>query len=483
MANPVLTYTIRSKDESKTGIDSAQKNATGLVGTMDTMRKSMEGVHKAVGLLVGEGALFGLGRALREVNRLGAECEAAFAKLNDGLNESAISAANFNRGVESTKAAIGGLISGALKPFRDAIKENLLDPWSSVIIKALTYKDIIQTTNDLIAKMKPISFSDYPLGTLENMLKADRELLSAITPKDWYQQSHSVDEISQHSQLISDIGAIEDAISLRKELDALRESETVPLTSPPYRVQNRRRPSFQIPSGEAPEEAPSYWASTGTVGPEFAAQAAFNAVAVPAMAGAVASFAQAAMAVDSIRVAMDPLAVVFKTMFDVLTPAIDSILVPIIGGLSEFGKMIGELINPFLRWFGDLLAPFINWFEAFFRIIEMVAAIFTWLCNIILDFGWNITHWDKQRNTAGDIGAQLTALATAPSTWGASGQTYMAAHSGTTGGGSGTPTYSAQNISVVVNAQGAYISDLRDFALLIQREINAAGNLGQGTAA
>ncbi len=99
-----------------------------------------------------------------------------------------------------------------------------------------------------------------------------------------------------------------------------------------------------------------------------------NAAAGAAVA---ASFAQAAMSVDSLRMVMDPLGVIFNAMFTVLEPFIDEALTPVIGALTVLGQLLGLILVPVIQ----ALTP----------IIELLAKVFVWLYNnILLPIGFGL---------------------------------------------------------------------------------------------
>ncbi|MCF7945444.1 MAG: hypothetical protein K9L24_01130 [Spirochaetia bacterium] len=70
---------------------------------------------------------------------------------------------------------------------------------------------------------------------------------------------------------------------------------------------------------------------------------------------------------SSFQAIMDPIGIIFQGIMDILGPAIDSILQPIIGILRIFGQTIGKMLMPFM----DVLG----------KVVKLLAKGFIWLYN------------------------------------------------------------------------------------------------------
>jgi hypothetical protein len=127
MPNPTLEYTIRSKDESKAGVSSATKNADTFRDSMHGLSVAMRPVNQLAGLMMGAGAIGGIMMVFNRVSAAAAACEKSFISLHPEMKNAAGSAASFGMAAETLKASIGGVISGALSPFREAFV-NMIAP-------------------------------------------------------------------------------------------------------------------------------------------------------------------------------------------------------------------------------------------------------------------------------------------------------------------------------------------------------------------
>ncbi|MCK9569945.1 DUF4164 domain-containing protein [Candidatus Pacearchaeota archaeon] len=575
MATPVLDYRIRSKDESKAGIDSAKANAEGLTGKMKDLTKGMEGVNKLASTMMGAGALAGVTMALLKVYQGAAECEDAFIKLNPEMAKTPGSAANFQRAVDSLKASIGGAIATALDPFRsffidlisptDLATKKLVEFGREFDALMIKYASTEQLTE--IKRTKDLAEATETLTAKQNDLADARAKVSALSASEAakgqlaYEASQAYTKSGNQPSYLYPMQMAQGAYDEARKLSAANTEIIQRTESAIETIQNFiNRNSTAVAggvsgtsrsgvAGETVDGTDQGWMGYAGGGPEYQIESLLTGIGdsiqegledfaggtsagsqgyqsqgtqdLSRIIGIISSVGSSLLSlitsIDTVRIIMDPLGVILRSFVATLEPTIDSLLTPLIGALSIIGQTLGAFIMPILEAFGpvirylcDLFASAYNFLLPVFNAIifvfdgigkairaailpfQLLGTILVWSSKVVNDWVYNTFQkgiLDKSRDTAGDLAAQLaaviaaaTAAATATPTYlepidfgdlTASGEQYVANTGGSTST-AGTATYHATTINVAVNAQGAYISDLRDFALLIRDEIKAA---------
>ena len=182
--------------------------------------------------------------------------------------------------------------------------------------------------------------------------------------------------------------------------------------------------------------------------------------------------------ISSIAKLMSPVMTIIQAALDVLAPAINTLLAPLVGILQIFGQLIGKVVVPVL----NILWP----------VIKLVADAFVWLYNYVLRPVGNliILIGNVMYNAVAWVYNQVAWL------WGGSlayrnlneGQLGEITNAdvttaGTTGGTTGTQAQyeTARPIIVNVTISEATLvgtDGVRQFALMIGNELRAAGVLG-----
>jgi hypothetical protein len=471
--NPSLTYTIKSKDESKPGIESAKQNLAGLNKDFASLKVGGEGLN--MGMLKLGGILGAVAIGMKELGRMAGDCEAAFLKLNPEAAKLEGSAKKFMDAMTALKATFGAVLQPLLNSMRNDLINGILNPLAETIARIFGLSEKLKEMRQAIAsggeKSAAAQFMEaYSKAPLEIEKLGQQADIGLISAEDQAKKGMAAWE--KVAQLYYELGLYNQEVS-----DEIREAWKDTMDT----VRFIREKQGGGPVDRTYQEGRGLW---GPGGPEIQATDWLTAMAGPANMVATA-FKEAAMSVKTLKVLSEPLAVVFNRFFGVLAPVIDTILLPVIGGLAEIGRVIGEMVAPYLTILGGILKPIVDIIEVLWRGFEALAVVITWVGNVLADFGHNLfkAPWEPAQNTAGDLGEKLTGVFNRPvGTWATAGQNYMDIYGGGTGqsagGGGGTAAYSARVVNIVVNAQGAFISDLRDFAILIRNEIESAEALG-----
>jgi hypothetical protein len=583
VGSPILEYRIRSKDESKAGVDSAKQSAKGFVGAIDDMRKSTEGLRKTVGLLVGEGALFGLGRILRQVAQFSGECEQAFAKLYPESQKSAGSMTSFNKAMEQTKAAIGGAIGSVLTPFRewfsgiqDPIKKttealaSLNVEFASMVsrfgtadekanFKLITdradaMKMLAEQTRDYNAAMREggkmwTSFSDLEQKVSDagiSTKQSDKELMSVLlervmigmrpgSSKEKTEYKDVTEIVRQYTEArfaynnnTEYIGKLKEAMDfLSGALNRINSPGSVfsayPNTPGNEEYGGRNLFSNSWIAGSPPSDY-SWLNNPLSANPE--ADALSNSGVDLAsrfdpfkkfLTGVTSQFGSLVASLGTVNALYNRGSTILQAMFAFLQPTIDALLTPLVGILSIIGQTLGAFLLPLFQALSPIVAAVVDVFVGAYNfllpvfnhlifgfvgivnalnplifVVRVICATFSWLGSVISDFAYNLMNWGANRNTAGDLGTILAGIVATsgpidptkyflnPITPGdvtSAGTQYMAGAGGTASAGA-TPTYHAQNISVVVYVTAAFGDNMHDLSLMIRDEIRSAEALG-----
>jgi|GEM_PF-3756483 len=563
MASPVLEYRIKSKDESKSGVDSAKANASGLNDKMKDLSKGMEGVNKLASTMMGAGALAGVTMALRKVYQGAAECEAAFAKLHPEMQNVIGSATSWKKSTDELKAATGALLSSGVSPLRAFLQENLIDTLTQVAnglagvtdgidgmggaitrvismkgvqdqIKSITSSVMSGTVQNLIYNLEEVKANlDEKIGHMakayegKDMTPVDsmlyQSLLEALQnvtvqiaytkklqPSDgWYQYTTRPEKEADYSQPGYEIGT--DTSWIEKAMAVLGKTSE-PVVNELTNLEELWGPACEYLEIIARKSEQPYDFTNAQENAGWARDLNLEAF-TGFISGMIGSLTGLITSIDTVRIIMDPLGVILQAFVAYLEPTINSLLTPLIGVLSIIGQLLGAVVLPVLDALGpvvsflvelfvsayNFLLPVFNMFItaivgianglniALLRPIRTVGATLMWLMAVISDFAYNLTNpiTEKDRNTAGDLGAIVAAIWTEaaadvnkyllkPIDTGdvtTAGTTYTGATTGSTT--SGTATYRATTINVVVNVENAYTT-IRELALLVRDEIAAA---------
>jgi len=187
---------------------------------------------------------------------------------------------------------------------------------------------------------------------------------------------------------------------------------------------------------------------------------------------------------------MDPIGTILAGVMDILGPIIDTLLTPLVGILRIVGQTIGKVLAPLLEMLGPIIGyiaeafvwfynkvmkPIGNGLIAVFNIVYngMMAVIngIIWAINLLLPKNKEIGYASYRELTAGaltdiDVGQVSTA---------------GTASSSTTTTGTNASYSQARDVTVNVSVTtSALVGDdgIRQFALMIWREIQSAGVLG-----
>ncbi len=198
MAEPSLTYRIKSKDESKAGVESAKSK-------LQDFSKSAEQVGRTLSLLVGAGALGGVTMVFNKLVQGATQAEAAFYKLHPELANTAGSAKQFGTAMTNVQAAIGGAISGALSPLRASIVE--------IANKFFDAHDALNKYRGLLEELRNIDTGAS--RTIQDQLKINAESID--------QTKEKIDQLKKENTLYTQGGQIITNMSAedQKRLDNL----------------------------------------------------------------------------------------------------------------------------------------------------------------------------------------------------------------------------------------------------------------------
>lgn len=418
-------YSIRSKDETKAGVESAKSGLRGL-------EDSMQSINKVARLLMGAGAIAGIVSLFKNIAREANECEQAFAKLHPELQGAAGSLENWTKATNNFKSAAGSIISEVLAPMRSVLTE-MLDGWAENITRATT----LTTQIELLRNMS--SPAAVALANKLADLRAQRDAMEAQQQR-WYpgiEAARSGDiggmlkdawsvinrgvsgqlltdifkagkQAPEYEKLTREIQETEEALKkLQGQATTLLKDATKPATgagasgsatalgwllgpSTGYQAQGmsaweRGNLRFEqmVNDYEVATEKITY--SLERLPQELIAE--FEAADLMAMANAgagqyagglppEATAAAAVIAADpimaailpfieqiqSITMLLDPWGTILKSAFDILAPMIDSILAPLAGIFVILGQTLGAVLVPILKW----IMPVIQWLgEAF----------------------------------------------------------------------------------------------------------------------
>lgn len=526
-------YSIRSKDETKAGVESAKSGLRGL-------EDSMQSINKVARLLMGAGAIAGIVSLFKNIAHAAGECEQAFAKLHPEFQNMAGSMEQWNRASEGLKAAMGGLISSALSPFRASLV---------TVIESLT--EAINKTNDLKTALALLTVSKSPEAAkyLSDITTAQAKITELQKQRATVVTSISTAELIGGAWAASGTSAsasnpVTKLNKATEEWDAkLKESQenldklvakalaaVTPKPTPAtgagasssdtalgwllgpstgYQAQGmsawergnlrfeqmvndyevatekityslERLPQELIAEFEAADLLAMANAGAGQYAgglpPEATAAAAVIA-ADPIMAAILPFIEQ----IQSITMLLDPWGTILKSAFDILAPMIDSILAPLAGIFVILGQTLGAVLVPILKW----IMPVIQWLgEAFVWLynnaILPIGNAFIGLFTVLGALGQLIFYivtfqWGKIGGIKWAPATESLLQPISVGSLGAAGTTAIA-------GAGATTTYSSGRditVNVVVNSQ-VITGDggFRELALMLNREIENAMALG-----
>jgi phage-related protein len=183
---------------------------------------------------------------------------------------------------------------------------------------------------------------------------------------------------------------------------------------------------------------------------------------------------------SSIKEILNPLQTIFSAMMDVLGPLINTILAPIVGILRIVGTTLGAMIAPILSALGPIIKIIGDAFVWLYNnVIRPFANAIIWVGNAIYNgiakainflLGWLGVHMEEKSMTAGQL-AEITQtdLVTASA----------AGAGGTTGASARYEKPRDITVNVTVETSALVGTDgISEFALIIGRELKAAGVLG-----
>ena len=197
---------------------------------------------------------------------------------------------------------------------------------------------------------------------------------------------------------------------------------------------------------------------------------------IPGFDSVFASIGSAIVNIDAVDACLNWSQTILTGVMDVIEPLITEILEPLVGALTIFGNLIGQVLNPILEAFSLILEPLYNVIVA---VLNSIQALIVGVSNAMIGvINAVITVINKVKSWFG--GKQISTLAYqsfeaySASDLTASGSSALSSYS------SGSATYSgAKDVYITINYNNSYVNgDAREIALSLRDEIKAAEALG-----
>lgn len=214
----------------------------------------------------------------------------------------------------------------------------------------------------------------------------------------------------------------------------------------------------------------------------------------PAMAAVAGAAAFLAENVTSVALIMDPLNLALQGMFDVIGPAVDEALAPLIGLIIELGRGIGTLLLPVIQALGKFITWLVEKFLGFYNnFIRPFAQILGVIVGLLYNFGvliWNIISLNWSNLSQGMVDVQTVGLLPEITIGGAlkAGTQAIKTAGGAdlTGDATGDATgrratfRQQRPIIVTVNVfdNQVFGGNIREFGIIIRDELLEIGELG-----
>ena len=193
------------------------------------------------------------------------------------------------------------------------------------------------------------------------------------------------------------------------------------------------------------------------------------------------------MSLSSLQMIMDPLMIVFKGIFSVLSPIIDSLLTPLIGIFTIIGQTIGKVFSPLLIALTPIIEIITNGFIFLYNyairplansIIWVVSTIYNMVANLVNAVVSALNHipfvnikWKMATMSYDSL--KLDAI-TSKDVSSAGTTAVDSAASSTSASYTGPST-----INIYINYTNSYVNgDAREIALNIRQEIQTAEAMG-----
>jgi hypothetical protein len=412
-----IEYSIRSKDQTKAGIESAEKGIESLKTKVNNFAKILTGAF------MGGAAIHAI-RGI--VNGLG-EMENEYEKLNPEAAKMPGSITAFNFAISSMRANIGGVISSALSPLR-VFFISLIDPLAEATAKITSFGKEIDSVLSQYGSAEYATNKKYTdaLEKRKQLLKditdIEKELLSLTTKQQAYANNKIVipkgleaseeksyiearelreeqdkkrsEEYSQSIETVN--GKLKDAKVALEELNkwiksagtAVNKKSIEKITYPEaidYRelfsmfsqkeIKIEPMPDM-IPAIDYTELYQAFNAPNRQPEPvkenndlETVLSSLSNTFSSLGVVGNILAtiFNVIALAASPIYILLQVLQPLFDAFANTIMPTINELLAPFIGFLSIIGNTLGAMIMPLLA----LLVP----------ILDVVAQAFVWLYN------------------------------------------------------------------------------------------------------
>jgi ABC-type transporter Mla subunit MlaD len=187
---------------------------------------------------------------------------------------------------------------------------------------------------------------------------------------------------------------------------------------------------------------------------------------------------------ESVEAILNPVTTIFQSMMDVLGPLVNTILAPFVGILRTIGTFLGTILAPILNVLSPVVTALATAFVWFYNNVMLpvgnaIIMVGNWMYNAVAKvvntlLGWLGVHLNTVEITSGTLSKiSLSDLSSAGST------SYYGNSNGTSGS---TASYTKQrdiNVYVTLNTDALVGDDgIREFALIIGRELKSAGVLG-----
>jgi hypothetical protein len=220
---------------------------------------------------------------------------------------------------------------------------------------------------------------------------------------------------------------------------------------------------------------------------------------VKAIDPVISRFGAMFTSIGSLKAVVDPLGLVFQGVMNVLGPAIDKVLTPVINVLTSMGEVIGKAVAPAFDFLGSIVDAIVMpalkglavGLEILMSPVKFLADLFAWVGKVISDFVYNLTEkglFEEKRDTAGEFSSTaFSGLAERIAAIWKADYSKGSVYGTPTGAGYGVTTGSNATYSkprdITVNVQvttAALVGDggVRDFAIIIGRELKSSGVLG-----
>lgn len=403
--------------------------------------------------------------------------------MGSALEESStVSIKNFKNAISDLKASIGGLAEEVFKPLRDGLTQSIQDSITQInqmtaqlrVTRALSSGDISGITDSDL----DIALAGTNERLAELQKKMENPLIAPFLPFMLSEQAILKNLQKVFSQMIKDraMNAQGRAALAVTTAVATTPASTVaaPASGDTGTVYDAAYYSTRPGQGRDSDEFISNLIN-GIMYPEGGDEQ------ISTMDQILELFKGLVTPLASVQSLLDPLGTILAGTMDILGPLIDTILAPLVGGLRILGQTVGLMLAPL--------------FSALGPVVRYVAEIFVWLYNKVLrPFGngiitiFNLIHnavvavvnffaWllgmQKQSYRSLDEGhLEEISLDTLS-------QTGSAVVGGTTGASASYTTPRDIVVNVDVTTAALVGEDgIRQFALIIGRELKSAGVLG-----